>query len=375
MIEILSKHKAKLIVSVGSGKKRKRFSKVVEYQKKKDLPKMYVEFESECLKPPLTDATVEELVTSYIDHCKVLGAKDTTIHGYETAKKRIIKQFGDVLATDLTAYQVENFISSMAKKYQPKTIGNTIGLLSAAYERAVRTGQLKSNPATQVALPKQKQKEVDIFTEEEVLKFLDELKNERLDFSVGFRLALLCGLRRSEILGLREEHINIPFKVISISETRHRVGTDEVIQDTKSENSYRTLALPDTLIDDISELIEEHHTLPYVKSDYLIQDGFGQPLNPSTFSNRIYKIEKRAGLPRVSLHDLRHTFASMLNNAQIDIARISKELGHSRISTTFDLYTHVFGGVSASSRGIANVISEKTAPNLPLIGNEKASER
>lgn len=366
MIEILSKNRAKLIVSIGSGKKRKRHSKIVEYSGKKQLKELYAEFEKQCLRPPLTDITVPALVTSYIENCKIRGAKETTTHGYETAQKRIEKRFEGVLAVDLTAYQVEDFVSYMADKYAPKTTKNTIALLSASYDRAIRTGQLEENPCRQVDLPKQTKKDTDLFTQEEVQKFLTALEDETLDYRVGFKLALLCGLRRSEILGLREEHINIPFRAVTVASTRHRVSTDDVVQDTKTDKSRRVLALPDSLVSDISALIAEHHALEFDHTDYLIQNGFGEPMNPSTFSNRIFRIEDDANLPHVSLHDLRHTFASMLNSASIDIARISRELGHSNPNVTLGIYTHIFGNVSDSSRGIAEIISEKTAPFLPL---------
>ena len=223
-------------------------------------------------------------------------------------------------------------------------------------------------------MPKGSRKEVDIFSDEDVLKFVKALDSERSDYRVGYKLALFCGLRRSEILGLREEHISIPFKAVTISETRHSVDSKTIVQDTKTATSHRVLALPESLVADISSLIEEHNAFEYDHTDYLIQDGFGQPMNPSTFSNRIYKIEAENGLPHVSLHDLRHTFASMLNNAHVDIARISRELGHASVGITMSVYTHVFGNVTSSSRGIADTIEQKiqnSATFLPPDANEK----
>jgi len=88
-------------------------------------------------------------------------------------------------------------------------------------------------------------------------------------------------------------------------------------------------------------------------------------------------IEQQHGIQHVSVHGLRHTFATMLNSSGIDIARISAELGHSNISTTLNKYTHVFGGATASSRGIADEMEikfSKTAPNLPLEAKEKTAE-
>ena len=98
-------------------------------------------------------------------------------------------------------------------------------------------------------------------------------------------------------------------------------------------------------------------------------------MSPSTFTKYIRIIEDKAGLPSVSVHGLRHTFASMLNSEGVDIASISAELGHSTIGTTLNIYTHVFGDVSASSRGIADSINakfENSATFLPPEAKEKA---
>lgn len=373
MIKELGKNKAKLIVDVGSRKDRHRRTKIVEYKGKRDLKRLYDEFESEVKAEVKNGLSVDNLVDDYIANREILGLSANTIRGYKIAAKRISADLGDVLAADLTTYQIEHFVASAAPTWSSKTIRNTVGLLSAALGRAVKTGLLKSNPCIGVTLPKKDSPETDIFTDEQIGKFLGALSKETLDYQVGYKLALFCGLRRSEILGLREEHVSIPFKMVTICDTRHRVNGEDLTQGTKTSQSQRTLAIPDVIVEDLARLIEEHHALSR-KSDYIVQNGFGEPLNPSTFSNHIYHIEKEAGLPRVSLHDLRHTFASMLNAAHIDIARISRELGHSNITTTMSVYTHVFNGATESSRGIANAIDEKCGTLRGTRGQEKTAE-
>lgn len=372
MIKELGKHKAKFIVDIGTRKDRRRRTKTVTYTGPRDLKKQYDAFEAKVKAEIRSGIKVPELLDSYIRRCELLGAEATTVRGYNVSARRVKKHFEGVSAADLTTYQVEDFVVAMAEKYASKTIANTIGLLSAAYERAIRTGQLSNNPCKNVKLPKAEQKEVDIFTEDQIAKFLKALDSETLDYQVAFKLALFCGLRRSEILGLREIHVNVPFKTVTVVETRHRVNRKTVTQGTKTTRSHRTLALPDSLARDIGRLIDEHHDLDFEHTDYLIQDGFGKPLNPSTFSNKIYRVEDKAGLPHVSLHDLRHTFASLLNSEHVDIARISRELGHSNIATTLGIYTHVFNGTSESSRGIADIIEQKCDTFVTPKENKKA---
>lgn len=361
MIEIIDKHTAKLIVNIGSGKTRKRRTKKVTYSGKRELNNLYREFEAECKRAPSSKITVNELVDSYIKHKELLGAKATTIKGYKSAAKRVNSRFAGISAGNLIAYQIEDFIAEMANSgLSAKTIINTISILNSAYDRAVRTGQLASNPCQYVTMPKKKKPEIITFSNEELVTFWNKLNEERLDYKVGYELCLFCGMRRSEVLGLRESDVSVESSSIIVRNTRHRIeGDKDIVQDTKTAQSHRTLAVPEFVVRDIDVLINEHHANIYNDTDYLIQNGFGQPMSPSTFTKYIRIIENKAGLPPVSVHGLRHTFASMLNSEGVDIARISAELGHSTIGTTLNIYTHVFGDVSASSRGIADSINAK----------------
>lgn len=379
MIEVLSKNKAKLIVSIGSGADRKRKAKTVTFTSKKELERMHQRFIDEVHHNPLIDTTVAELLESYINGRKVLGVKQTTLHGYEVAAERLYSRFKGIKATDLTSYQVQTFITDMSEKYSAKTIRNTISLLSSAYDNAIRLGQLSKNPCKMVTLPKKEQPKIDIFDNEQIAVFLNELDEERLDYKVAYQLALFCGLRRSEILGLQEKHINVPFRCVTVEQSRHNVKGSDYVQTTKTESSHRTIAVPDFVMENIIELLDVHNSFQYKHTDYLIQNGFGQPMTPSALTSQIYRIEERAGLPQVSLHDLRHTFASMLNNANVDIAMISRELGHSSINITLGIYTHAFGNVAQSSRDIADRLNNrfestpKSATFLPLSEQEKTA--
>lgn len=372
MIEYISKGKAKLIVSVGSGENRRRKAKTVTYTTKKELERMHQRFIDEVHHNPLIDTTVQELLELYIRSRKSLGVEATTIRGYEIDAKRLYPRFEGIEARCLTSYQVQAVVTEMSETYSPKTIRNTISLLSSAYESAVKLGQLEKNPCKNITLPKKERAKIDIFTEEQIMCFIRELNRERLDYKVAYELALFCGLRRSEILGLTEDAVDATFKWVKVRQTRHNVNGKDVIQGTKTASSRRELAVPDFVMEDIKELIERHSAVRYEHTDFLIQDGFGKPMGHSALTTQIYRIEDRAGLPHVSLHDLRHTFASMLNNAGVDIAMISHELGHSGIAITLNTYTHVFGNISNSSRGIADSLNKRfekqiePAPTLPL---------
>lgn len=367
MIKQISKNKYRFIVSIGSGDARRKVSKTVEFSGgKKALQKLYDEYEAQVKQNPTSDITVEELLDSYIEHSKVLGRKMETTRGYEICRKRISDSLKRLKAKKVSTLDIEKEIARMSREsLSAKTIKNTINLLSAAYRHAIKTKQLKENPCEHATLPKGEQKEVRILHREEIQPFLNALADAPLDDKVAYELALFLGLRRSEILGLKESDVDIVNGMISIHNTRHRVDGKDYDSDTKTDRSTRVLALPDILIMDIARLLALHKSLPYGHVDYLIQDGFGNIYSPQTLTQRLRRLQEEKGLPFVSLHKLRHTYASLLNESGVDMAMISRQLGHSNMGTTMGIYTHILKTPSQSSRGIATTInnlelSEKT---------------
>lgn len=369
-IEYLSKRKAKLTVSVGSASKgtRKRFSRTVDITGKKDAERQYREFEAECKSIALIGEDVGDLLDTYIDMQRIKGTKSTTLQGYESNAKRLKKRFKGIKAKDLTPYQIEAFIASALKgdpkngypkKASTKTIKNHVSLLNSAYKMAVKNKLLTYNPVDAVTMPKQKRKEKVILQKDDVPKFVKALDDTTLDLRVVYELALFCGLRRSEIMGLKVSDVNTTWSAISVTRTRHRIRKEDIIQDTKTAGSRRVVSVPQFVMDDITQLIEMHEEYPYIENDFLIQYA-AEPMRPDYAKRQIKEFTRAHGLPDVTLHGLRHSYASMLNaSGQFDIAEISKALGHSNISTTLNIYTHMFENVSHSSRRIADYLEQK----------------
>lgn len=155
---------ARLIVSVGGRENRRRYTKTVEYTTKKELRQMYVEFEAECEKTPLSDITVRDLLDSYIAYCRTLGRKATTIKGYEVVAERCYTPIGTISAKKCTTYQLEKFVAEMSSNgLSAKTIKNTMGLLSAAYKHAIKIGQLDSDPCEKLTLPQGQPRDIRVF--------------------------------------------------------------------------------------------------------------------------------------------------------------------------------------------------------------------
>lgn len=372
MIKDLGNHKYRFYVSIGGRTDRRRFSKTIIHKGgKRELQKMYEAFVKECEETPATDITVEGLMDAYIAHCKTLGRKATTLHGYDIAVKRFSSPLKAILARDCTTYRLEKEIALMTNKsLSAKSIKNSIALLSASYRHAIRIGQLTDNPCERLTLPQGQPREMRILHKDEIADFVFAIADEPLDDKVAYELALFMGLRRSEILGLKEADVDIVNGILNIHNTRHRVDGKDYEADTKTKRSTRVLAMPDIVLIDIAKLMQIHRDFPYEKTDFLIQDGFGNAIKPQALASRLARMEERKKLPSVSLHGLRHTYASMLHSEGIDMAAVSANLGHSNLTTTANIYTHIFNTPTQASRGIASTINGITSRDKSVANKE-----
>lgn len=382
-IKYLSRTKAKLIVSTGSESKgnRKFYTRTVTITGKKDAQRQYDAFEAECSASSCDAGSVAELLEMYIDMQRIKGLKETTLTGYESYAKRLKLAFKGIEAEELTPYQIERFIAlavkgepkkGYPKKASPKTIKGYVSLLSSAYKMAIRSRMLTFNPCDAVTIPKQKKPDIVVLKKDDIQAFVDALDDVSLDLRVCFELALFCGLRRSEIMGLMNDDVNVLWETIKVQRTRHRIHCEDVIQDTKTERSRGIVSVPEFVMSDIVRLMEEHERDPYIENPFLIQYA-SEPMRPDYAKRKIKEFTAEHGLPDVTLHGLRHTFATMLNaSGAFDIAEISAALRHSNISTTLNIYTHLFESETKSSRRIADFMQkgvQKVSPD-----NEKTAE-
>ena len=356
-IEYLDKNHAKLVVTRGSGANRERKVKRITYTSKRDAKNQYDAFVASVKFGVNDKMTVKELLDWYVDRFKENGGKETTSAGYESAAKAISKTIGKRRASELQLRDIDAFIKKQKKTYSPKTIKNQLSLLNSSYKDAIRRGILLFNPCEYATIPRQTKPDIQILTD--IPSFITALSNTDLDFRVMCELALFCGLRRSEILGLRYSDVS---NTVTISKVRHRVGNEDVISTPKTASSNRTLALPSFIQQHIEELKIEQSNRP-AHSDYLIQDDFGQPVTQWWVRSHLDDLLSENNLPHVTMHGLRHTCASMLIAKGVPIADVSYFLGHSSIDITLRTYTHLFTDPTTASKHISDVMEGIVAPN------------
>ena len=370
-IEYRSKDKCRLIVYAGSDAYGKpiRHVKTVSYTSKRNAEKQYRLFEAEVEAGIGTESKMRlsEIIDGYIASRKRKGIRATSLTGYEVIKKRIDETLGDPIASKVSRKMIDDWISMLDEKYSSKTIRNTVSFLSACYERYIDLEQLEKNPCRHADIPDKAPKERIILSTDNLRPFYKALckeKDNNLDFVVAIELMLFCGMRRSEVCGIKHKHIDMINRAVHIEDARHYTGGRYVTgEGTKTASSNRSLTLPDFVFEDVIRLISYHEekarkdkNLP--APEYLILGACGEPIYPGTLYYELKDFEEKYQLPDVNLHGLRHTYASMLKYQGRDLVEISKQLGHSQQSTTLNIYTHLFQDAGVISKSIASDLEE-----------------
>lgn len=292
--------------------------------------------------------------------------EETTAYGYRGMIENYLKpQLGEIRLQKLTARDIQQYYTWLMdeKKLSPNTVIKHHNLLTNTLNAAERQEYITKNPMRAVSPPKKRQREAKFYTPEQLGILLDKAVGTRLELPV-FICAYL-GLRRGELCGLRWSDVDLEHKTITIENTRTQAGKKEIEKGTKTASSTRTLYLPDTLCDMLKAAKEHQQACraeyknAYDDNDYVVVMEDGRPFRPNYLSELFSKFLADNDLPKIVLHELRHTFASLSNQAGIPAYNIGKALGHSTPATTQKIYTHLLDQTHTQAvEGVAAIADE-----------------
>lgn len=310
-------------------------------------------FEAEKVNQELIDpssVTFKEYAEQWLKY-KTASCEDTTIYGYsQFLNKHIYPFMGDMQLQDITTDTINDYIyfkSHCKKKDNPLSLNSIrkhYDLLKQLFDRAVDSGRIKKNPVNNVAPPKKTAAEISVYTAEQLQMLFSIISGTRMEPIV--KLAGYLGLRREEICGLKWESVNFEKNVIYINNARTFAGTT-VEKGTKSKRSTRVLAMPQDLAKTLKEIKAEHDDYKAkLQADhgfeYVISMENGMPMRPNYVSDCFKKTIDDAHLPHITLHGIRHSFASVANELGIPLYEISTSLGHSNTTITEQIYVKLF---------------------------------
>lgn len=216
------------------------------------------------------------------------------------------------------------------------------------------------NAATLVDAPKGQRPETDPFSPEEARTFLKAIKGDRLE--ALFTCALALGLRQGEALGLRWDDIDLQARSLTVRANLQRIDHRLQLVEPKTRRSRRTLTLPETTA---AALRTRHRRQLEEKvkagarwhdTGFVFTSVIGTPLEPRNVVRRFHAVLKEAGLRHQRFHDLRHCAATLLLAQGVELRTIMEILGHSQISITADLYTHVIPAVKREAADLMDGI-------------------
>lgn len=292
--------------------------------------------------------------------------EETTAYGYRGMIENYLKpQLGEIRLQKLTARDIQQYYTWLMgeKELSPNTVIKHHNLLTNTLNAAERQEYITKNPMRAVSPPKKRQREAKFYTPEQLGILLDKAVGTRLELPV-FICAYL-GLRRGELCGLRWSDVDLEHQTITIENTRTQAGKKEIEKGTKTASSTRTLYLPDTLCDMLKAAREHQQACraeyknAYDDNDYVVVMEDGRPFRPNYLSELFGKFLADNDLPKIVLHELRHTFASLSNQAGIPAYNIGKALGHSTPATTQKIYTHLLDQTHTQAvEGVAAIADE-----------------
>jgi integrase len=319
------------------------------------MNKLLVKVEEQVYQPP-TKASVREYLTKEWLPAVKATIRPTTYRSYEQhVMCHICPHIGSVKLAKLTGSQVNHLYAKLAEtgKKDGKTglsaltIHHVHTCLHKACKDAVRWGRLPKNPVDAADPPStrgQAKREMKTWSAKQLKAFLDSTSDRRL--ASLWRVLAMTGMRRGEICGLRWEDLDLEKGRLSVRRALIPHEDGVIVSEPKTARGRRQVALDEVTIGAFKAQAaqqiadRENADVAWDETGYVFTRDDGRPLHPQSVSRAFERAIAAAKLPRIRLHDLRHTHATMALAAGIHPKVVSERLGHATVSITLDTYSH-----------------------------------
>lgn len=228
----------------------------------------------------------------------------------------------------------QNQLMNSPKGYSKTYLKTINSQLTCMINYAKRFYDLNTNPCGQAgSIGQAKAEEMDYWTYDEYIAFREGIKDKPLSY-ICFQVLYWTGMREGELLALTAADIDLVTKQIDINKTYQRLHGEDIITTPKTRKSKRKVPIPDFLCQELQE---------YITSRYMLAPN--ERLFPITKSFLSHEMEsgcKNTGVKRIRIHDIRHSHASLLINQGCDALILADRLGHEKVSSTLNTYSHLF---------------------------------
>jgi integrase len=316
--------------------------------------------------------TVEQFLTDWLENTQRRSVRPRTYERYEELMRlHVIPALGKYQLQKLSAQRLQSFYTKKQDEgFSTTTVAHIHNVLHKALEAAVKWNLIPKNVCDLVSPPRKRRFEIQPLTVEQVHKLLDVAKGHYME--ALFNLALATGMRRGELMGLKWQDIDFTTGTLQVRRILSRVptkmpGKGYVEAEPKTQKSRRSIVIAPFAL----EALSQHRTRqleaklkagPFWQDhDYVFCTSIGTHLNPTRdILDQLKLLLKKAGLPNIRFHDLRHSAATLLLSMGVHPKVVQEILGHSQISMTLDVYSHVLPSIQQDAiTKLNNAISKQ----------------
>ena len=283
------------------------------------------------------DMTFQNLYEIYMEDMAARLKQSTLLTKKTVLQTHILPFFGnkpinEIKASDVRRWQAK--LMSSPNNYSQTYLKKINTELNSIINYAKRFYDLNTNPCGKAGtIGKAKAEEMDYWTYDEYIAFREGVKDKPLSY-ICFEVLYWTGMREGELLALSPADIDFDNKLISINRTYQRIGGKDVFTSPKTRKSKRKIPIPDFLCQELSD---------YIQSRYMLDaDERLFPITKSYLSHEMIRGCKNTGVKKIRIHDIRHSHASLLINQGCDALMLADRLGHEKVSTTLNTYSHLF---------------------------------
>jgi integrase len=290
---------------------------------------------------------VGQYLQQWLENCQP-AVRIRTYERYEQlVRLHLVPTIGRIPLQKLTPQQVQSLYTQKLKDGLSQTTVNTLhAMLHKALEDALRWNLVARNVCDAVSPPRRNRYEIQPLTVEQAQQFLAAAHGHPLE--ALFVIAVSTGMRRGEMLAIKWQDIDLSTGTLHVRRIFTRARGNRYIEaEPKTEKSRRSIVLPALVVDLLSQhrarqlQVKKEAGEAWQEHNLVFTTAVGSPLNPSKVVDRFKTLLKRAGLPDIRFHDLRHSTASILLGMGIHPKVVQELLGHNQISMTMDIYSHV----------------------------------
>ena len=283
------------------------------------------------------DMTFQNLYEIYMEDMAARLKQSTLLTKKAVLQTHILPFFGskpinEIKASDVRRWQAK--LMSSPNNYSQTYLKKINTELNSIINYAKRFYDLNTNPCGKAGtIGKAKAEEMDYWTYDEYIAFREGIKDKPLSY-ICFEVLYWTGMREGELLALSPADIDLDNKTISINRTYQRIEGKDVFTSPKTRKSKRKIPIPDFLCQELSD---------YIQSRYMLDaDERLFPVTKSYLSHEMIRGCKNTDVKKIRIHDIRHSHASLLINQGCDALMLADRLGHEKVSTTLNTYSHLF---------------------------------